>query len=354
MDNKILIASLFCLATTSASAQRIEAVNEVIDCGQVEYMSPVTVDFEIKNKGNRGLVIKDVLAGCGCTSTNYPKAEIGGGEKATINVTYDSKQMGRFDKLIEVYSNGSKEPIALRMKGIVVREVVDFAGNYPFSLGGILADKNEIEFDDVNSGDRPQQKIHIRNNSSSPIQPVVMHLPNYLLAEVSPSKIASGHSGVITLTLDSKRLKDMGLTSTSVFVGSFPGDKVSPTKEIGVSAVLLPSFKDMAEKPNVNGPKVKLSATELNLGEFGSHKRLKGEIEVRNDGYQTLEIERLQMFSQGIQVSLNKQKIKPGEEAKLKVTAERKLYISARSKPRVLMITNDPSQPKVIIKINAK
>ena len=32
--------------------------------------------------------------------------------------------------------------------------------------------------------------------------------------------------------------------------------------------------------------------------------------------------------------------------------AERKEIMSARSKPRILMITNDPSSPKVVINVN--
>ena len=94
-----------------------------------------------------------------------------------------------------------------------------------------------------------------------------------------------------------------------------------------------------------------LSATELNLGAFKGKKKLKGEIIIRNDGNSVLNIKNLQMFTVGLQVSLNKQKIKPGESAKLKVTAEERQLKNARSKPRVLMITNDPNLPKVTIKI---
>src|SRR3712207_7611102 len=45
-------------------------------------------------------------------------------------------------------------------------------------------------------------------------------------------------SGVATIMLDSYRLRDLGLTQTSIFLGSFLGDKVSADKEISVSTVL--------------------------------------------------------------------------------------------------------------------
>ena len=62
----------------------------------------------------------------------------------------------------------------------------------------------------------------------------------------------------------------------------------------------------------------------------------------------------MQMFTSGMSVKLNKSKLKPGEQAKLKITVNKKQLRSARSKPRVLMITNDPTQPKVVVKVKVK
>jgi len=54
-----------------------------------------------------------------------------------------------------------------------------------------------------------------------------------------------------------------------------------------------------------------------------------------------------------LQVSLNKTKLAPGEYAKLKITAvERDLKLV--KEPRVLMITNDPEQPKVVIEVKTE
>ena len=89
---------------------------------------------------------------------------------------------------------------------------------------------------------------------------------------------------MITVSLNSKRLKDMGLTQTSVYLGSFPGDRVSREKELGVSAVLLPKFDNLTASQLANAPRLYLSTSELNLGAFNGKKKLKGEIIIRNDG----------------------------------------------------------------------
>ena len=58
------------------------------------------------------------------------------------------------------------------------------------------------------------------------------------------------------------------------------------------------------------------------------------------------------MFTTGLEVALNKSKIAPRESAKLKIAATHEILNVQR--PRVLMITNDPEHPKVVININAK
>lgn len=351
---KIFALMLCAMASVGVRAQSLTATNEVIDCGQVTYRLPVTTDFELVNKGRRAVRIEKVLTSCGCLTVEYPQTDIAGGAKAQIRATYDAAQMGHFNKAIHVYLLGDPTPLALQLKGQVVEEVADFSGDYPYTLGQLLADKNDIEFDDVNKGECPQQKIHIRNNSSEILQPVVMHLPAYLQAEVSPSKIAPAHGGVVTLTLDSRKLKEMGLTQTSVYLGGFPGDKVSHEKEIGVSAILLPQFEGINDDVLKYAPKLELSTRELDLGAFNGKKKLKGEVLIKNNGRSTLEIKNLQMFTTGIQLSLGSTKIEPGAQSVLKVTAEERELRSVRTQPRVLMITNDPENAKVVIRINVK
>lgn len=353
--NKTICAFLFWLISVfNASAQEVEIKSHSIDVGQVKYGIPVSVDYELKNTTKRPLLITDVQTGCGCTSAEYPRQSIANDDNFLIKITYDSQQMGHFEKHTLVYVYGLDEPLVLTLKGVVVEEIVDFTGDYPFKLGDLLADAHNIEFDDVNRGDRPVAKIHIKNPTSETVYPLVMHLPNYLSADVSPSRISSGQGGELTFTLNSTLLPNDGLAQTNVFLGKTPGDKVAPDKEIGISAVLLPGFSQLTEQQLKNAPVFHLSTTSLNLGSFNGKKKLKGEIEITNKGKSRLDITAIQMYTIGIQVEIDKVKIMPGEVVKMKISAVAKEIKSTRSKPRILMITNDPKHSKVIIDINVK
>lgn len=346
---------LSALLALPASAQKITTQHEVVDCGQVVFRKPVTAEFVLKNDGHKPLVINNVLKSCGCTEVDYPKTGIAAGESFVIKAVYDAKQMGTFTKQVCLYTNADEEPFILSMRGKVVGSVVDFAGSYDEMLGIIKSDAQEVEFDDVNRGDRPVQRIHIFNPTDEVMEPVVMHLPDYLHAFVSPSKVAPRHSAEISFVLDSKKLRDLGLNQTSVYLGERPGDKIAPEKEIVVSAVLLPGFENMTPARKVLAPKMEMSTTDLNLGSFNGKKKLKGEILITNKGKSELDIRSMQMFTMGLQVNLKKSKILPGETVKMKVTAVAADLKKSRVRhPRILMITNDPDHAKVVVKINVQ
>ena len=346
---------LSALLALPASAQKITTQHEVVDCGQVVFSKPVTAEFVLKNDGRKPLVINNVLKSCGCTEVDYPKTSIAAGESFVIKAVYDAKQMGSFTKQVCLYTNADEEPFILSMRGKVVGSVVDFAGSYDEMLGVIKSDAQEVEFDDVNRGDRPVQRIHIFNPTDEVLEPVVMHLPDYLHAFVSPSKVAPRHSAEISFVLDSKKLRDLGLNQTSIYLGERPGDKIAPEKEIVVSAVLLPGFENMTPAKKALAPKIEMSATDLNLGRFNGKKKLKGEILITNKGKSELDIRSMQMFTMGLQVNLKKSKIQPGETVKMKVTAVAADLKKSRVRhPRILMITNDPDHAKVVVKINVQ
>ena len=353
MKKRILIIALVAMASMQASAQRLTVEKKTVDCGSVAYEAPVTAVFELRNRGVRKLKINDVRVSCGCIDVDYPKGEVSGGERFKVKLTYEARQLGHFEKSAAIYSNGSKKPVYLTMRGVVLAEVEDYSGTYPFSFGDLRADKNVLEFDDVNKGDTPELQIFIRNVGTNTLQPNIMHLPPYLSAAVTPQKLRPGHAGRISVSLNSDKLRDYGLTQTSVYLANMPGEEVAPEKEIVVSSVLLPGFDGMTPEAKKFAPKMVISADSI-LFDFEGKNRKKGEIKITNTGRSALKIRSLQMFTGGLRVTLGKRELDAGESTTLEVTAYREELEKVHSRPRILMITNDPDRPKVVVKIKTK
>ena len=341
------------LAAAPALAQKLEASKTVIDVGKTGYQMPVTAVFEFRNNSIRRLRIDAVKADCNCTAVDYPKGEIVSGEKFQVKMTYNARQLGHFDHQAAIVSNGSRKPFYIRMKGVVLADWQDFSGTYPVEMGDLRLNRDELEFDDVNKGFEQVQELLIYNNGTRVYQPNLMHLPDYLSVAVTPERLAPGRAGKMVVTLHSDKLHDYGLTQTTVYLAGNPGDKVSPDHEIGVSAVLLPAFDGLTAEQRQFSPKLQLSKETVDIRFDGKSKK-KDVIDVTNTGRTELNITSLQLFTGGLEVSLGKRRLMPGETTKLKITALRDDLQKVRIRPRILMITNDPVKPKVTITINAK
>jgi P pilus assembly chaperone PapD len=88
--------------------------------------------------------------------------------------------------------------------------------------------------------------------------------------------------------------------------------------------------------------------------DFGNKNKYTEYVVLSNQGRTSLKISSLQLFTEGVKVTLNKRVLEPGESTKLKITANKDQLKKVRTKPRVLMITNDPDNAKVVLELNIK
>jgi hypothetical protein len=265
-------------------------------------------------------------------------------------MTYDARMLGHFTKQATLYSNASPEPVYLKMKGVVLTDVVDYSKRYPYDMGGMLASINNIEFDDVKKGEHREVEINLMNNTEQDMTPNMLHLPSYLHALAMPEKLEPNRSGKIILTLNSEEVQQYGLTQVSIYLAKKLGEKISSDTEIPVSIVLLPDMTAFEGQNIELAPRLQLSAQALNLD--AHHKN--GTIILSNTGKSVLKVTSLQMFTGGVQVKLPKSELQPGESTKLRVNIIPNQIRKARSKPRILMITNDPQHAKEVITINVE
>ena len=350
MNKRLIITTLMAAVLLPAAAQKLTVENTTVNCGRTGFEQPVTATFELRNKSMKRLVIESVKPDCGCTAVEFPK-EVGAGDKFTIKMTYDARQLGHFHKMAAIKSNGSKKPVYLTMTGVVLPEVLDYTGDYPYAMGDLLLDKTELEYDDVNKGDTPIQEIHVMNNGTTKMTPNVMHLPPYLSAIVKPETIAPGRSATITVMLNSEKLRDYGLTQTNVHIAKQLGEKVSADNEMSVSAILLPDLKEYDAVNKTEAPHLQISATDIDFTDFGGKAKKTADITLLNTGRSPLTISSLQMFTSGLKVTLGKRQIAPGQSTVLKVTGFADELAKLRTRPRILMITNDPDHAKIVINI---
>ena len=346
------IITLFIITLSVIAQPRLSSNKETHNFGQIEWKHPVNVEYTITNTGDKPLVLTNVTTSCACSVASWTKTPIAPGEKGTVSATFDAKALGHFEKTVGIYSNAQPSLVYLKFVGEVVQEVTDFTKTHPYAIGSIRLDRNEFAFPDAHRGEEPTLTFSVVNLSDRPYEPVLMHLPPYLKMEKKPNVVLKGKRGTVKLTLDTRQLTDLGLTQASVYLARFAGDKVSEENEIPVSAILLPDFSGMTEQDSLNAPAIRLSETDIDLSaRLAKKHKASHDIVITNAGKAPLQISKLQVFNSSVGVSLKKTVLQPGETTKLRVTIHKKNTGKKKHHLRILMITNDPAQPKVEINV---
>lgn len=343
---RLLALSLGFSALTSVAQFRFDQVRR--EMGTLLWKTPTTAVFTLTNTDTTAVVIESVRPDCGCTSVDYPRTAIAPGAKADIKVTYDAALLGHFEKIVDVCTNRGDS--RLTVSGDVVLQMNERPDLYPYHIGDFCLDADQVEFDNVRRGDKPVKVIRIYNAGRQTITPELMLVPKYLSVATEPASIRPGRTGRIFLQLESEQLRSLGLTQTEVFLSRFKGDRVEADNAITISATLLPETAN-STVATASFPQATLDSTALFMGDLALKKELKREVMLTNTGTASLEVLALQVYNPGLRVSLNKSTLKPGESAKIKIKARRFKGIR-KGRRRVLLITNDPVRPMIVIDLS--
>ncbi len=349
----VCVMSLSCVTRVWAQA-KFEPDAEIVKVGDVAFQSQKRFVLGFRNKGDKPMRILKVNPSCACLDVRYPQEAIPAGGHSEVQFTFSAEQLGSFYKDVEILTDASEEPVYMAIQGNVVTEVIDLGEDYPIDLGNVCLQTNYVEFDDVNRGDKPSVEIAIANRERTAYRPVLMHLPPYLSAESVPTDIPGGMTGRIRLTLNSEKLPQLGLNQTSVYLARYVGDKVSDTNEIYVNAVLLPDFSHLTEEQKANAPDLRIETNEIDLGQVGQREKVSQTIVLHNVGKSPLHFRQVQVFNKAVSVSLGNRVLRPGKSTKLKVTIHARYLDKAKSRPRVLLITDDPKHSKEVIHIKVQ
>lgn len=108
MKNFLIIGCLSMFICLSGHAQKITFTETNHDFGTIEEAKgDVSFDFQFTNSGDKPLLIRQVITGCGCTSAEWNKTPYQPGEKGVIRITYhpEGRVDNHFSLVTEIYSN---------------------------------------------------------------------------------------------------------------------------------------------------------------------------------------------------------------------------------------------------------
>jgi hypothetical protein len=117
------ILSFIILTSFSVFAQpKVDIKDAKKNFGFVKKGDVVKENYEVTNKGNAPLLLKDVEIGCSCTTATFDVKPVLPGHSTTVTIIFDTESTyDRQDRTVLLHSNDPKGPHKLRYKGVVLR-----------------------------------------------------------------------------------------------------------------------------------------------------------------------------------------------------------------------------------------
>ena len=161
MKNFLILCLALVLSFGYLAAQpKIEVVGgDTYDWGVVSSKNdPLKTKIEIKNIGDKVLIISEVKASCGCTSTNLGKSELNPGESTSIDVTLrTSGNVNNIHKTIRVNSNDPNNG----------QQIIHLKANVVALLQ--LTPTPYFTYQDMQVGKSSVGKLKLKNNCTIPV-----------------------------------------------------------------------------------------------------------------------------------------------------------------------------------------
>lgn len=340
----ILFCCLSFFGGSFAALAQPRATNTTIDLGKLAWRVNKSITLDLSNRSNKSFRIVKVETDCNCTQAQWSHTDLAPNESQQIVINFDAQTLGHFQRQVRIHTS-DRQVVCYALKGQVVKET-EIAQHLPIRMGDLSVSTKELTFDNIRQGNSPQQILYVRNNGQKAYMPLLMLLPKYLTSYAVPELLRPGQTGKIFLTLHSAALDNYGLTESHIYLSKERGEKVGPHNEIRISTTLLPQQtiapQQLQAQLNVD--------SLIHLGKFAKKSKLRGQLLITNTGKSTLHIHRVQVQHPSITVSISKSSLEPGEKATLKITLQR-TENSHSNKQEILLISNDPQQPKRIIQL---
>lgn len=118
----ILMNLLNCKCSTSSVPEltTIFVNTDSINIGKIVWGNKRKVVFQIKNKGNYPLIIKDIKTACECTTFSYDKEPLCPNHSKIISVVFEAITLGTFTRTIDIICNIKTERCKLKISGEVL------------------------------------------------------------------------------------------------------------------------------------------------------------------------------------------------------------------------------------------
>ena len=314
------------------------------DSGMVECV------FRGVNVSDEPVSIVEARATCGCTTPRYSYSPIVPGDTIEMKVAYDpSGRPGRFIKKVYVRNSNDENQAELIIKGVVIGNESTLKSRYPVDLGRMRIQSAVIDFGDLEKEKDKGIYITAYNQTLDTITPILSNIPSYVQTSIIPSSIPPGEQATIAVHLLGRECDKWGPMSENITLTTGDGDELHQLRLI---ANIVPNFSRLTPGERMKAPKIVFESDRINFGTLDrSGAKVTLEAQIKNEGDNALEIYRVYTTSEGVDVKVEKDKVKKGKSTKVFVTVDPAQYKGVVLNGEIVFIVNDPTNPQARLRI---
>lgn len=350
--HKITSLFVFALACFAVSAQpKAEWVSTSHDYGIInENDGDAKCSFTLINTGDSPLVVTNARATCGCTRPKYSKDAIVPGDSMTIMVSYDPVgRPGRFKKKIYIDTNTEPKRSTLEISGVVIASEKTIKNRFPVDAGELKLRTSVVALGEVKKGKIKTCFLDAYNFSADSIRPQWQNMPEYLSVMTSPKIIPPGEQATFTFYINTLKCSKWGMVEDSVIL--IPDTRSEYRIPVTATTIIKEDFSKLTPGQLMNAPaiavpdRVNCGAVQHNSGIISQ------EFKIENFGKDELLIRRISTTDPGIEISIDKEKIKKGKTATVTIKIDTAKISDIVLNSRITIISNDPERPELVVRI---
>lgn len=311
----------------------------------------VSYTFTSENRGEKPLVILDVVTTCGCTVPQFSRQPIKPGGKTQITVTFDpTNRPGSFSKELGVYSSERRKVATLTIQGSVTPRPKSIEERYPVDAGGGLRLGTSLcAFSYIYPDLRKQSSVTYANTSTRTLfLDLRPEQKSGLLTVDYPRQIAPGEQGEINLAyLNPSKGFQYGTQRDLLQVNV---DGHSNDILLMVHAIGIDNPKDAPE----NAPVAELSENILKFGPVkhaGPVQQIR--FTLRNTGGSPLIVRAVEHNGKIATTLATGQRIPAGDAFTAEVTLDPRKHDYGVLTEHLVLIVNDPVRPMRRMRVTA-
>lgn len=318
-----------------------------------ESLGNVNAVFKFINHSKQPVLITNVYAACGCTTTKYTKDSVMPGKSGFVEAVYTTtNRPGTFDKYVIVYTNDTaNKGVYLYLKGYVFKGEKIIEEKYPQEIGNLKFRVNHIAYNKMSNTDIKTDTLWMYNSSKKKMKVEFTQLPEWI--SVQPKKIVlkSTFDDYFLITYDASKRKDWGLNFDRINLQT-TDDSLSE-KPIYVSAQIEEDFSKLSSEQQANAPIASFAVKDYDFGDVKEGTNVFYRFELINTGKSDLVIRKITSSCGCTTSNIDKTLLKPNENCFVSAsfnTGGR----SGEQQKTITIVTNDPKNPTIILSLIGK